>query len=75
MPPNKLNQSSPTPSRSPSRLLGRRKVEEMTDRSRSWIYDAIEHGDFPKPVRVGVRAVAWHEDEVVAWIESRPRAR
>jgi len=32
----------------------------------------IERGDFPSPVRLtGMRAIAWRDDEVSAWIESR----
>ena len=29
--------------------------------------------DFPKPVQCGARRIAYYEDEVLAWIESRRR--
>jgi prophage regulatory protein len=41
---------------------------------RSLIYAKILAGEFPIPVKLGERAVAWRSDEVDAWIESRPRA-
>lgn len=54
------------------RLLRRTEVEQLTCLSCSTIYRQIELGDFPRPVRVGVRAVAWWESEVEAWRKSRP---
>ena len=37
----------------------------------STIYDWMDQGKFPRPVALGPRAVAWREDDVLAWIESR----
>lgn len=31
--------------------------------------------DFPQPVRLGANAVGWYEDEIDAWLASRPRVR
>ena len=28
---------------------------------------------FPQPVRLTKRAVAWHRDEIEAWVRARPR--
>jgi len=56
------------------RLLTVREVREMTGLSRSSIYAMMAAGDFPKPIRIGSRAVRWHEHEVRAFIASRPRA-
>ena len=42
--------------------------------SRSVIYELMAESPFPKPIRVGDRAVRWIEDEVVEYIASRPRA-
>jgi prophage regulatory protein len=55
-------------------LLRRREVEAMTRLSRSTIYELMARGDFPRPVRIGQRAVAWREDAVSAWIASLRRA-
>ena len=31
-------------------------------------------GAFPKPVKLGERAVGWKADEIADWIETRERA-
>ena len=58
-----------------SRLLRRSEVEAKIGHGRSWIYAAMQTGDFPRAVSIGPRSVAWHEDEINAWIASRPRRR
>lgn len=52
------------------RFLRRPEVEILTGLSRSTIYLMISNGEFPKPVRIGRRAVAWRESAVRAWIDS-----
>ena len=37
----------------------------------STLYDWMDQGEFPRPVTLGARAVAWREDDVLAWINSR----
>ena len=37
----------------------------------STLYDWMDQGEFPRPVALGPRAVAWREDDVLAWIELR----
>lgn len=59
----------------PPSLLRRPKVEARTGYSRSSIYAMMEAGDFPRPVKLGPRAVAWVESEVDAWIAARIEAR
>lgn len=56
------------------RLLRRPAVEEMTGLSRSSIYAMMAGGDFPPPIRIGRRAVAWKMSAVTAWIEGRSGA-
>ena len=46
-----------------------------TGLSRSGTYEAIERGDFPKPVKIGPRAVAWIESEIEAWKAARMAER
>jgi prophage regulatory protein len=43
--------------------------------SRAWIYDEIKAGRFPRPVKIGVRASAWLESEVTAFLEARTEER
>jgi prophage regulatory protein len=54
-----------------SRFLRRRSVEDRTGLSRSTIYLYVQDGTFPRPVRIGGRAVAWLESDIDAWIEAR----
>ncbi|WP_077529390.1 helix-turn-helix transcriptional regulator [Vreelandella utahensis] len=53
------------------RLLRRPEVEQRTGKSRSGIYLDMRRGCFPLPVRIGMRAVAWRESDVQAWIDER----
>lgn len=50
------------------RLLKLPEVEAITGKGRSSIYS---DPTFPKPVKIGPRASAWVESEVIGWIESR----
>ena len=52
-------------------FLRLKQVKAVTGMSRSWIYDAIRRGDFPAPIPLGVRAVAWDSADVAAWQERR----
>jgi prophage regulatory protein len=40
--------------------------------TKSGIYAAIKQGNFPRPVKIGIRAVAWRSDDVERWKASRP---
>ena len=55
-------------------LLKRPEVERITRLSRSAIYAAMDAGEFPRPVRIGRRAVAWWLAVIEAWLASRPTA-
>jgi prophage regulatory protein len=46
-------------------------VKTRTGLSRSSIYLGISQGTFPKPVRLGRRAVGWLEQEIQAWLTGR----
>ena len=53
------------------RLLRRPEVEGRTGLSRSTLYDWMKRGEFPQPVKLGARIVAWRESDVTEWLESR----
>lgn len=56
-------------------LLRRPAVEARTGLSRSTVYEWMRRGEFPQPVRLGSRMVAWRESDIAAWLESRePKA-
>ena len=40
--------------------------------SHATIYRMISSGEFPRSVRIGVRATGWRSDEVEEWLASRP---
>lgn len=46
------------------------EVKARTGLSRSTIYLRIAEGTFPKPVRIGGRAVAWLSTEISEWIKN-----
>jgi prophage regulatory protein len=52
-----------------STLLRLPAVAARTGLSRSTIYERIATGDFPKPVKLGARAIGFVESEVEAHIE------
>jgi len=57
-----------------ARILRRPEVENRTGLSRSTIYAMISEGTFPKPIRLGKRAVGWPETAVADWIGEREDA-
>ena len=46
------------------------EVLKRTGFGKAWIYRLISEGRFPAPVKIGVRAVAFVEREIDAWIQS-----
>jgi len=49
-------------------------VKDRVSLGRSSIYAAVKRGEFPPPVRLSERAVAWVESEIDAWLASRIEA-
>jgi prophage regulatory protein len=48
------------------------EVARTTSLSKSTIYDLIKANKFPRPKRLGKRAVGWLANDIQSWIESRP---
>ncbi|MDA8153973.1 MAG: AlpA family transcriptional regulator [Acidithiobacillus sp.] len=46
-------------------------VQARVNASKTSIYGWMKSGDFPQPVKLGPRAVAWRRSDVDAWIGSR----
>ena len=44
-------------------------VKARTGLARSTIYLRVSQGKFPKPVRLGGRAVGWPEAEIQEWLQ------
>ena len=49
------------------------EVLAHTGLSRSTVYAMMNKGEFPLSVNLGLRAVGWYADDIVDWINSRPR--
>jgi prophage regulatory protein len=56
----------------PPPLLRMSKVVRMIGLGRSTIYRMIAANEFPRPVRVGRRAVAWRRADLDRWSADRP---
>ena len=57
------------------RILRFPEVEQRIGFKRAYIYRLIKAGKFPKPIRLGVRAVGWDSHQIEAWIEKQSRKR
>ncbi len=55
--------------------LRRPQVEIATGLSRSSIYAMMDAGDFPRPIRIGKRAVAWPQSAIETWLANRPTSK
>jgi len=54
-------------------LLRLPDVMKVTGLARSTVYKLIAERSFPVPVRITNRSVAWHANEIQAWIGERAR--
>lgn len=48
-------------------------VAGITKISRSTIYEMVNGDIFPRPRKIGKRAVGWLATDIQHWIESRPQ--
>ena len=55
-------------------LLRRPQVEALTGLKRSSIYALMRAGQFPTPIKLSARAVAWPVQAIQRWIANRPAA-
>ena len=55
-------------------MLRLREVMRVTGLARSTVYKLIHDGKFPRPIKLGARAVAWRSDAVNGWIQDRTNA-
>ena len=56
-------------------LLRIRVVMQMTGLGRSTIYRLMADRQFPSPVRLSKRVVAWRRGDLERWSEGRPPVR
>lgn len=58
----------------PEKHLRRSEVEAITGLARSTIYTLMARGDFPRPIKLTAKAVAWPESKITKWLEDREQA-
>ncbi len=47
------------------------RLVEMIGLSRSTIWKLLSEGQFPNPIRLGSRSIAWRVKDVEEWLQSR----
>jgi prophage regulatory protein len=52
-------------------LIRRKEVENQVALGRSAIYKLMSLGQFPRPIKLTNKAVAWQQSAINSWIESR----
>jgi prophage regulatory protein len=57
------------------RILSRPEVEARCGFKRAHLYKLIDDGKFPRPVRIGVRAVGRDSIEIEQWITEQLQRR
>lgn len=56
------------------RIIRRPNVEARTGIPKSSIYALMAKGEFPKPIKIGARAVGWLDSDIDAWINEQVSA-
>lgn len=52
-------------------ILRIKDVEKETGLKKSSIYAMVQRGEFPRQIKVGLRASGWDAEEIKAWKASR----
>jgi prophage regulatory protein len=55
------------------KIIDSKEVDRRVPRSRVQRWRDIKAGKFPVPIEIGPNKLGWFEDEVDAWMASRPR--
>lgn len=73
-----MKTQSPVTESPPWRLLRFPAVKAAIGYSRPTIHRLVAAGEFPAPVKLGTGqggAIAWREDEILAWLRARQEGR
>lgn len=52
-------------------IIRRKQLETRVGLACSTIYAMMARGDFPRPIKIGRRAVGWRSEDVERWLKSR----
>lgn len=70
-----MHKSSTTPTEfADLALLNMRDVCALARVSRTWVEERVAAGQFPQPLRFGVRCLRWRAADVRAWLEEHAPA-
>lgn len=61
----------PTVTTSKENLIRLPDVQRRTGYGKAWVYVLIARNEFPKPVKIGSRSIAFVESEVDAWVANK----
>jgi len=53
-------------------ILRHPDVQKITGLSRATLELMLRDGEFPRPVKIGKRAIGWRQSDLEAWIENLP---
>jgi prophage regulatory protein len=56
------------------RILRREEVLRLIGLKKSALYELMAQGHFPRPMKLGERAVGWRAGDVAAWLATREAA-
>jgi prophage regulatory protein len=59
----------------PRRILRLPAVLEFSGLSETQIDEQVSRGDFPRPLKIGLRTVGWLESELEEWLNKKIAAR
>lgn len=52
-------------------FISAKEVLKRVHRSKAWLYKQISNNTFPRPVKIGTRAISFIESEVDLWIKEQ----
>ncbi|QUT14570.1 helix-turn-helix transcriptional regulator [Rahnella inusitata] len=52
-------------------LIRLSEVQRRCGYGKAWIYKLISQNQFPKPIKIGIRSIAFVESEIDEWINQR----
>lgn len=53
------------------KLYRSRELKQLLGLPLSTIYDWMKRGEFPKPIKIGKRAVAWKKEDIDRWLKEK----
>ena len=59
--------------REKSDLLTLKEVLDYVKKSKTSVYKEVKAGTFPKPLRIGMRKIAWSISDIQKWISNREK--